>query len=95
VEKPKVQEWWMAELNETTQPELVRGFQATIDKYQDNQVLNPFDEVWILKILRHHPSYNQKIGCGIKHLEVRSRETAEGTSRGFWIVRKDNTAEGI
>jgi hypothetical protein len=93
--KRKTDKWWLAELNINTKKQLMEGVRAIVDKYRDNQVLNPFDEVWILKILRHHSEYKQKVGCGIQHLEVRTNKTPQGTSRGFWIVRKDGTAVDI
>ena len=39
-----------------------------------------------------HPEQESKIGCGIDYFEVRTNYASGGVTKGFWVVRNDNSA---
>ena len=95
MEKRKTDKWWQSELNIATKAEVMERVRSIVAKHRDGQVLNPFDETWMLKILRHHYDFQNKVNGKYKHLEVRTNRTEQGSSRGFWIVRTNGSATDI
>lgn len=45
------------------------------------------DLQFLLDLLQMHPEFEEKIGCGIKSIEVEQN----GPTRGFWITRLDGS----
>lgn len=83
--------WWRDELGLETKHMVETMIRTIVAKYPNGQALSTSDQEWLDKILRHHYQYKAKVGCGIKHLEVRSNPSWNGPSRGLWIVRHDGS----
>lgn len=55
---------------------------------------NEYEYLALLELLQKgHPKSADKIGCGLKGFQVRSYPGADESSRAFYAVRKDGSAE--
>lgn len=49
------------------------------------------DAMFVRALLQRHPSVQEKIGRGVRHIEVRLNKHNGKANRGFWIVRTDGS----
>ena len=89
--KRKAIPWWQEQLNLKTKAEVVTQIRSIVASYPNGTPISSEDQRWLDLILSHHYQYNDKVGCGIKHLEVRSNPSWNGPTRGLWIVRLDGS----
>ena len=59
-----------------------------MNRYELNERLKRVDRDAIIELLSRHPEKDQKIGCGVRRIEIRKTEYG---SRGFQIIRLDGT----
>jgi hypothetical protein len=64
--------------------------QAMLHRYDVGDKVSAADEQVLRDALARHPEAEAKVGCGIKHLSVRS---ADFGTKCFWINRPDGTTE--
>lgn len=50
------------------------------------------DDALIRDLLELHPEAPEKIGCGVRHIEVRTNRVNGASHPGFWVVRQDGTS---
>lgn len=62
--------------------------------YRDGDVVDVFDEPFLIALFHRHPDAEQKIGCGIDFIEVR-RNLIYAQTQNFWIIRKDGSETDI
>jgi isopentenyldiphosphate isomerase len=89
--KRKAIKWWKDELGMATKAKVEDHIRTIVDKYPNGAAINHSDQNFLDSVLRHHYQYTAKIGCGIRHLEVRSNPSWNGATRGLWIVRTDGS----
>jgi len=87
--------WWKIELGIEFQKEVIVKIRSIVKSYEINTPINDNDTEFLLKVLRHHHRFDQKIGVGMKHLEVRINPSWNGPTNGLWIVRTDGTENDI
>lgn len=87
--------WWNEALGVKSKSEAEGRIRAIVASNPDGQALNAIDQNTILTVLKHHYQYTAKVGCGVKHIEVRTNIDEFMPTRGFWIVRTDGTAIDI
>src|SRR5712664_1733532 len=63
-------------------------FKAILHRYEPGQRLSDADTIELMRILKRHPDYAQKVGAGVAALGVRS---AAYGSQCFEIIRTDDT----
>lgn len=73
-----------------TKTALQQHIKQILHKYNDQEYLWPQDFSFMLDVLALHPDADIKIGIGIKAIYVKTNPVYKNT-RGFWIVRKDDT----
>lgn len=93
--KRKADKWWASEFGYTTKKDLETEIRRIQNDALLNKPLGGADQEFMLRVLAHHSEFERKCGVGVKHIEVRRNVSDTGTTRGFWIVRADGTAEGI
>lgn len=86
---PESISWWYNEFK-VYKKTLKEQIQEKIKSSDLNTPLSKEVESYFLKVLKHHYSFDEKIGCGMKHLEVRENHVG-GITRGIWIIRNDNS----
>jgi hypothetical protein len=65
-------------------------FRAMLGRYRPGDVVVDGDAIELAALLKRHPEYLDKLGCGIRHFEVIA---AEYGTQCFQIVRLDDTFE--
>ena len=60
-------------------------------KYQPTEYLDPADFQLALHVLKMHPRFEEKAGCGISSIYV--DKSPEWDSRCFFVERKDGTCK--
>ena len=63
-------------------------FRTMLGRYRPGEVVTGADGVELTELLRRHPEYAAKLGCGIRHFEVMA---AEYGTQCFRIVRLDGS----
>jgi hypothetical protein len=72
----------------TSKIEIKKYTQNILKKYPYNSLLNKDDFLFLLGLLKNHPSYNQKKGNGIKEIFIQKNNYG---TKGFYLKRNDNT----
>lgn len=68
----------------------IRGYIRTVrDSYPDNVYIGVDDLAFMLSLLLRHENADNKIGCGVHAMYVKTDEVYK--NRGFWLVREDGT----
>lgn len=93
--KRKQISWWKDELNINTKKEVIDKVRNIVKSTPVNTIISENDSIFLLKILKHHHDFKNKCGIGIKHLEIRSNPSWNGSSLGIWIIRIDNSEVDI
>jgi hypothetical protein len=92
----KQEPWWNTEFG-LTQKELKTKIRTICNS--PSNLYTPLcdkDTEFLLKVLKRHHEFSNKIGAGIKHLEFRvNNEPGMRQTNGIWIVRTDNTSVDI
>ena len=83
--------WWKTELSVDRKIDVEVQIRQIVNSYSDRVPLSAKDQNWIGQVLKHHYQYIAKVGCGLKHIEVRTNYDGNKPTRGFWIVRTDGT----
>lgn len=65
-------------------------FRTMLGRYRSGEVVSDADRVELAELLKRHPEYAEKFGCGIRHFEVMA---AEYGTQCFRIVRLDNSSD--
>ncbi|TDX21602.1 uncharacterized protein DUF3223 [Modicisalibacter xianhensis] len=81
--------WWQPQYKR--QADLIEEIRGQINSARLNQPLGPANEAFFLWVLSHHHEFEEKRGCGIRHLEVRENWFHGKATRGLWIVRTDGS----
>lgn len=89
--KRKSSPWWREEFGMATKAELEGKIRGRINSATIGEPLPADAQAWFERILSHHYQYAAKVGCGIRHLEVRINPAWSGPTRGLWIIRADGT----
>lgn len=87
--------WWKNELNFSTKNELEKKIKEIKNKNSLEKSLSQDDFNFMIKVFSHHHNFKEKIGCGVSSIELRKNETENGTSIGFWLVRRDKSCIDI
>ena len=87
--------WWKSELGIAQKSDVEGRIHAIVKSNVDRVALNAMDQHWMEQVLKHHYQYKAKIGCGLKHFEIRTNYGDFKPTRGFWIVRTDGTSIDI
>lgn len=83
--------WWKTEFGYGNKATLESVIRDVVSKYPDGVPLGVDDAEFIDAVLAHHYQYKAKVGCGLKHIEVRTVQGIFGPTRCFWFVRTDST----
>lgn len=87
--------WWKSELSIDRKIDVEVQIRQIVNSYSDLVPLSAKDQNWIGQVLKHHYQYKAKVGCGLKHIEIRTNYDDYKPTRGFWIVSTDETAIDI
>ena len=63
-----------------------------LSRYRPGEVVTDSDGIEWAELLKRHPEYAQKVGCGVHHFEVIA---AEYGAQCFRIVRLDNSSDSF
>ena len=75
--------------NFTSQTAVAARVRSLCDATPLRSALVGQDGAFMLELLTRHPDAEQKLGCGISHIEV--RQSPVFRSREFWLCRLDGT----
>lgn len=67
-------------------------FQQMLQRYVPGEQVLPEDAVHLVELFKRHPSYQDKIGAGVKYFEVMPEQFG---SQCFCAVLNDGTKEGF
>lgn len=90
-ERRKVTPWWREELGMATKADVAKRIRDIVAGYPLATPISASDQVWLEKVLRHHYEYQTKVGCGLRHIEIRMNPGWTGPTRGLWLVRTDDS----
>ena len=93
--KRKTISWWKEELGISTKSELNEKIRSIIKSAKTNVPIDQSNTEFIVKILKHHHHFKEKIGAGMKHLVIRENQSYGATTLGIWIIRVDDTETDI
>jgi hypothetical protein len=75
----------------TTKKELEKRIREDIvNKYKNGENLNNEDFTFMLDLLKNHPYYQTKIGCGVVAMYI-NQNPVYWQTRTFYIIRQDKT----
>lgn len=93
--KRKTIKWWADELGIKTKAEVEEKIRAIVSVYPDDEPIGGDDLQFLTTVLQHHYQWAGKVGCGIKAIVVRTNRTHSNVTRGFWVVRADDSSIDI
>ena len=73
-----------------TKLEAKAAVQKVLNRHQLRDRLTGDEDIFIRDLIALHPATEDKIGCGISHIEIRT-DPNYGTTRCFYIVRTDGS----
>jgi len=75
--------------NYKTKKEVTKIIQNILYKYDIEESINNEDQQILLELLKYHPDYKQKIGCGILKIKI---YITQYKRRGFKLIRIDKSS---
>lgn len=75
-----------------TKKDLTERVRGILYAYKEGETLNMFDHLFMADLLQFHSSAEQKIGCGVASMFVKTNPVYGGNTRGFWLTREDGTS---
>jgi len=80
---------WYKEKGFKNKAELQNAIRSVVKNASLNEPLRVEDEDFMLWVFSHHHHFNEKVGCGLSHIEVRKNPIYN--NYGFWFVRVDGS----
>lgn len=77
-----------------TKAEAKTAVQKILNENQLRDTLRGNEDIFIRDLIALHPATEDKIGCGIDHVEIR-RDPSYGTTRCFYILRTDGSSTDV
>jgi len=74
-----------------TKRQLTERVRRILHSYKPYQKLKRKDFKFMLSLLQNHERANEKVGCGVKAIEVRVNTKYGATNYSFWIIRTDGS----